>query len=298
MGAAKASDGLAGLEFFAGFFLVVGVELVEIAFDEWGFDGAGADGVDAQGFGVVDGELAGHGDDGALACAVGEALFDADEAGYGGDVDDGACCGVVLLLGGQEEGQEGAGDEVDGADIDVEEAVKVFGLGGLDGANVAYAGVVDEDVEAGELGFSGGDGLRAGDVEVEGVGVGNFGGEGIGGFLIEVGDIDFGSGAGEFFDGGCADAAGAAGDQGAAVVEAEVAFGGCGGGFCHGSAQCNCFGTGSISFGALAPQSVERAGDRAIGILDFPPIRKVREWMGQGEFWVSGRGSFFRGNRR
>ena len=50
----------------------------------------------------------------------------------------------------EEQRHEGAGDEVDGADVDVEEAVEVFGLGGFDGADVADAGVVDEDVEAGD----------------------------------------------------------------------------------------------------------------------------------------------------
>ena len=89
-GLAQAADGLAGAKFGASFFFVVAVELFEIALDEGGLDGAGADGVDAQGFGVVDGELAGHGDDGALGGAVGEALLDADKAGDGGDVDDGA----------------------------------------------------------------------------------------------------------------------------------------------------------------------------------------------------------------
>ena len=87
---AEAADGLAGAKFGARLFFVVLVEFFEVALDERSFNGAGTDGVDAQRLGVFDGELAGHGDDGALAGAVGEALLDADEAGDGGNVDDGA----------------------------------------------------------------------------------------------------------------------------------------------------------------------------------------------------------------
>ena len=67
---------------------------------------------------------------------------------------------MSLVAGGEKQWHEGAGDEVDGADIDVEEAVEVFRLGGFDGADVADAGVVDEDVEAFDVGDGGGDGCR------------------------------------------------------------------------------------------------------------------------------------------
>ena len=126
--AAEAADGLAGAKFDADFFLVVLVELFEVALDERRFHGAGADGVDAERLGIFDGKLAGHGDDCALGGAVGEALLDADEAGDGGDVHDGAD-GFAVASGGEEQRKECAGDEVDGADVDVEEAVEVFGLG-------------------------------------------------------------------------------------------------------------------------------------------------------------------------
>jgi hypothetical protein len=46
-------------------------------------------------------------------------------------------------------------------------------------------------------------------------------GEGFGGGEVDVGDPDEGAGADEFADGGLADAAGAAGDQGVTVVEAK-----------------------------------------------------------------------------
>ncbi len=79
-GRAEAADGLAGDEFGADFFFLVGVVFVEVAFNEGRLDGAGSDAVDAEFLGVVDGDLAGHGVDGAFAGAVGEALFDADRA--------------------------------------------------------------------------------------------------------------------------------------------------------------------------------------------------------------------------
>ena len=87
---------------------------------------------------------------------------------------------------------------------------------------MADAGVVDEDVEAGELGDSGFDGFGAGDVEWEGVCRGTDGlGESFGGGEVEVGDPDGCAGAGELLDGGLADAAGAAGDEGVAIIEAQ-----------------------------------------------------------------------------
>ena len=107
---AEAADGLAGAQLGAGFFLVVLVEFLEIALDEGRLHGAGADGVDAQSLGVFDGELARHGDDGALGGAVGEALLDADQARDRSDVDDGAgatwCCSCC---GGEKQRQERRG---------------------------------------------------------------------------------------------------------------------------------------------------------------------------------------------
>ena len=61
--------------------------------------------------------------------------------------------GIVLLVGAaKKQWQECASDQVDAAYVDVEQAVEVFGLGGFNGANVADAGIVDEDVEAVERG--------------------------------------------------------------------------------------------------------------------------------------------------
>src|SRR6185312_1938195 len=61
---AEAADGLAGDEFGANLFFFVGVVLVEVAFDEGRLDGARSDAVDAQLLGIVDGDLAGHGENG------------------------------------------------------------------------------------------------------------------------------------------------------------------------------------------------------------------------------------------
>ena len=66
------------------------------------------------------------------------------------DVDDGAD-GLVMLVRGEQQRQKRARDQVDGAHIHVHQAVEVFGLGGFDGAHVADAGIVDENVEAVEL---------------------------------------------------------------------------------------------------------------------------------------------------
>ena len=92
------------------------------------------------------------------------------------------------------------------------------------------AGVVDQYVEASDLGDGGGDGRGAGNVEWEGVCRGPDGvGEGFGGGEIEVGDPDGCACADEFPDGGFADAAGAAGEEGVAFVETD------GGGWIHGN---------------------------------------------------------------
>ena len=73
------------------------------------------------------------------------------------------------------------------------------------------------------LGDGGGDGVGAGDVEVDGLGRAGGVGQGFGGRNIDVGDPDEGAGADQLADGGFADAAGAAGDQGVAAVETKGA---------------------------------------------------------------------------
>src|SRR5215469_14265879 len=110
---AEASDGLARAQLFAGLFLVVLMKFFEIALDEGGLHRAGTDGIDAKSCWILDGELAGHGDDRAFARAVSKALLDADEAGDGGDVDD-CADGLVMLRGSEQKRQKGARDEIDG----------------------------------------------------------------------------------------------------------------------------------------------------------------------------------------
>ncbi len=122
-----------------------------VALDERRFDGAGADGVDAERLRVFNGKLAGHGDNGAFGGAVSEALPDADESRDGGDVDDGADRGAICS-GSKKQAQKGARNKVDRADIDVEKAVEVVGFRLFYGSDVADARVVDQNVEAGELG--------------------------------------------------------------------------------------------------------------------------------------------------
>ena len=146
------------------------MEAFEEPFDEGGVDGAGADAVDAELGGVIDGELAGHGEDGALGGAIGEAAFDAHLPGDGADVD-------YASVGGDQQRERGASDQIGAVDVDAKEAVEVGGRGFLDVADEADAGVVDEDVEfierredAGDIGF-------AGDVAGERGGAREFGGE-------------------------------------------------------------------------------------------------------------------------
>ena len=192
----------------------MGVILVEVAFDEWGLDGAGSDAVDAELFGVVDGDLAGHGVDCAFAGAVGEALFDADETGDGAEIDDGA-------MGGEQQREGGLGDEEDGVDVDAHDAGEVLFGGVSDVADEADAGVVDEDVERGDGAEGARDGGGVGDVHLDGRCVGEFGGEGLGGGEVEVGDEDVSSGAGKLAAGCGTDAAGTSGDEGGLSVQAK-----------------------------------------------------------------------------
>jgi hypothetical protein len=101
---------------------------------------------------------------------------------------------------------------IDGTDIHVHQAVEVFGLCGFNGAHVADAGIVDEDVEEFELREGCGDGCGAGDVEMQRAGHGKRGRERVSSGKIDVGDPDLCAGASEFLRGGFTDAACAAGD--------------------------------------------------------------------------------------
>ena len=79
----------------------------------------------------------------------------------------------MALIDGEKQGQECARDQIDGADIHVHHAVEIFGLGGFNGADVADACIVDQNVEELELREGRGDGFGAGDVEVQRAGGGN-----------------------------------------------------------------------------------------------------------------------------
>ena len=73
----------------------------------------------------------------------------------------------MTLCAAEQKRKKCARDEINGADIDVHQAVEVFGLGGLNGADVADACVVHENVEEVELREGGGDGCGVGDVEMQ-----------------------------------------------------------------------------------------------------------------------------------
>src|SRR5208337_1510749 len=207
-------------QFDAHLLLVVLVKLFKIALHEGRFHCSGADGVDAQGLGIFDGKLAGHGNHRALGGAVGEALLDANLSGDGGDVDD--CAGSSAgVFGSKKQGQKSASDEIDSADVDVDQAVEVLRLGGFNGADVADARIVDQDVEPTDVLYRSGDGVGAGDVEVNDLRRGEGRGEGFGCGEINVGDPDEGASGDEFLHGCFADAAGAAGDKGVTAVETK-----------------------------------------------------------------------------
>ena len=133
-GCAEAADGLALDELFTDLVFLVRVIFLEVAFDEGCLHGAGRDAIAADFFRIVDGDLAGERNHGALARAVSEALLDADEAGDGADVDDASLPAEHLREG-------GAGDQEDGADVDAHEAVEFVFSGVEQIADAADAGV-------------------------------------------------------------------------------------------------------------------------------------------------------------
>ena len=162
--------------------------LVEVAFDEGCLDSARRDAVDAEFFGVVDGDLAGHGVDGPLAGAVGEALFDAN----------GTCCRADIhdrAVGGEQEREGRLGDEEDAFDVDVHDVVEVFFGGVRNAAYEADASVVDEDVEMWNVREGSGDGGGGGDIHRDGGRAGQLGGERLRACEVDVGQQNVGSGA-------------------------------------------------------------------------------------------------------
>ncbi len=107
------------------------------------FDPSGADGVDADAAtSPLGGEGAGEADEAVLGGVVGCAVGDAEEAGDGGYVDDGAAAGLEHGLAEGFREQEWL-DEIDFEDTAVVGCGNLFG-----GADVADAGVVDEGVYA------------------------------------------------------------------------------------------------------------------------------------------------------
>ena len=203
---AETPDGLAGDEFGANFFFLVGVIFVEVAFHEWCLDGSGSDAVDAEFLWIVDGDLTSQRLNRTFAGAVGKALLDANGASDRTNVDDRAVrC---------EEQREGSlGDEEDAMHVDEHDTSEVFFGGAGDVADEAYAGVVDEDVEARDVREGSGDGGGVRDVHCNGCSVRQLGGEGLGRGEIEVGNEDVGTSAREFTSGGGTDAAGSSGDE-------------------------------------------------------------------------------------
>lgn len=226
-GGVSGGDGEAGggggefepvLFFFYGA-VIFGVDLAAGA-HESGADGGDANALLAE-FGV---EALGEADESEFTGGVGEEMGHGEFAADAGDVDDG---GVAEVFGtGEEVGQGGVGGVEGSEEIDGHGAV-VGGEGLVfDGADFDDAGVVDEDVDAAEVG----DGVVD---EVGGLaGVGEVGGDeedvvwgadgvaleeraaGAREFLLVAGREDeAGTGAGVTLGEGQAEAAGAAGDD-------------------------------------------------------------------------------------
>ena len=90
--------------------------------------------------GVVEGHALGHADDRELGRAVSEAVADGDDAADRGEVDDRPARAAII------DGRKARLHEHGAADVDGVEAVEIVGGRGEDCADVADAGVVDEDV--------------------------------------------------------------------------------------------------------------------------------------------------------
>jgi Protein of unknown function (DUF4232) len=190
-------------------------------------DHAGSDAVDTdfrgKGFGHGLGEHVQSGFGGAVVGVGGPGMETAERA----DVDDAAACGFEIGIGGLG-GEEGA------AGVGFEHGVPLFDGDVLEGGGFVAAGVVDEDIEAGEAvggGFDGGAHLSGvAEVGVEGgcpdaaslkVGDG-FAGSG---FRFAEGDGDMSSGIGESEGEGASDAFGGSSDQGDLILERTLGRG-------------------------------------------------------------------------
>ena len=213
------------------FLLVAGVIFAQIAVDKRCVDSRGRNAIAADVVSdVVLGDGVGHGDDRAFGHGIGEAIGDGSGGGHGSHIENDTSAEALHVADG------GVRTVVNAFYVDGEEAIEVDFGGGLDGANVGDAGVVDENVEgllAGELIENGLHLSVIGDVAEVLVGSAAFGGDftshGIGGVRVLVEDADGGPFTGEAKSDGAADSAAGAGDYGDFAVEAKgaVVLGGC-----------------------------------------------------------------------
>ena len=87
-GLPQPSHGLPLVQLLPNGFLFISVILLKIPFHEGRVHRTGTNTVDSYFFWVVDRELPGHGDNGALGRTVREPFFDPDQTGYGTDIYD------------------------------------------------------------------------------------------------------------------------------------------------------------------------------------------------------------------
>ena len=161
-----------------------------------------------------------HGDHGAFAGGVGEAIGNAGGAGDGGHVEDDAAARIAHVT------HDGFGGVEITVDVDAHDAVEIAGAGAFDGADVGHADVVDEDIEA-ALGDQGAENFRGAGFVGEIAGLGrclaagghDFGSGGFGAGAIEIEDVDRSAGCGEGFGNGKTDAAGSASDNRSLIIE-------------------------------------------------------------------------------
>ena len=186
----------------------------QVAFDERGVDRSGTDTIKANFRGVIDSQLAGHGDDGPFCGAVGEPFLHTDQARDGPDV-------YNRAFGCPQKWHREFGDQVETPNVHTVETVEVFGFGFLDAAHHADSRVVDQDVKTVECGECGFYGCGIGNIEYAECGSRQFSGEGFGFGAVNVDDNYFGTGLGHGSTGVFPNATGAAGDEGFASVESE-----------------------------------------------------------------------------
>ncbi len=87
-GRPRRPTGLALVQLGAHLLFLATVIFLQVGLDKRRVDGAGTNAVGTKFSGIVDRQLAGHGDDRALGGAIGEAFFDAHQAGHRSDVHD------------------------------------------------------------------------------------------------------------------------------------------------------------------------------------------------------------------